>query len=104
MTDPVVLERHWGCPNCESKARTVDGKTPMHPCGGMAGLMVPLVPDGQRCKVEAVERGDYIAGELVQSDGNGRPVMSVVTTREDGQDCTVYAPAATAEGVGNGLG
>ncbi len=69
----------------------------MHPCRGMAGLMIPLVPAGQRCKVEAVEREDYIGDELVQTDGNGRPVMSVITTRDDGQDCTVYAPTAIAQ-------
>ena len=100
----VLLERRWECPNCDSAAVTVDGKTPMHPCAGMSGLMVALVPAGQKCKVEAVERDDYIGCELVQTDGNGRPVMAVVTTRDDGQDCTVFAPAATAEGAGNGLG
>jgi hypothetical protein len=51
---------------------------------------------GTKAKVEAVERGDYIGRELVQSDGNGRPVMAVVTTRDDGQDCAVLAPTATA--------
>jgi hypothetical protein len=55
-----------------------------------------MVPVGTRCKVEAVEREDYINGDLVQVDGDGRPVMSVITTRDDGQDCTVYAPTATA--------
>lgn len=91
---PVLLERRWECPNCESAAVTVDAKTPMHPCGGLAGLLTPLVPAGQKCKVEAVEREDYIGDELVQVDGNGRPVMAVVTTREDGQDCRVFAPTA----------
>lgn len=91
---PVLLERRWGCPNCASAAVTVDAKTPMHPCSGLAGLMVPLVPAGQDCKVEAVEREDYIGRELVQVDGNGRPVMAAVTTRDDGQDCTVFAPTA----------
>lgn len=93
MASPL-LNRRWNCPNCDSQAVTVDSKTPMHPCGGMAGLMVPLTPAGQRCKVEAVEREDYVGRELVQTDGNGRPVMAVVTTRDDGQDCTVFAPIA----------
>jgi len=66
----------------------------MHACGGMAGLTIALVPAGQRCKVEAVEREDYIGRESVQSNGEGRPVMAVVTTRDDGQDCTVFAPIA----------
>lgn len=97
MNGAVQLERHWSCPNCDSAAVTVDAKTPMHRCASLAGLLVPLVPDGQRCKVEAVEREDYVGRELVQTDGNGRPVMAVVTTRDDGQDCTVYP--ATAQGT-----
>jgi hypothetical protein len=47
-------------------------------------------------KHAAVERGDYTNGDLVQTDDNGRVVMSVTTTRDDGEDCTVYAPAASA--------
>jgi len=27
---------------------------------------------------------------------DGRPVMNVTTIRDDGQDCTVFAPTATA--------
>jgi hypothetical protein len=53
-----------------------------------------MVPDGTRCKVEAIERGDYIGRETVQYDGDGRPIMSVVTTRDTGQDCAVLAPLA----------
>ncbi|MGR6922559.1 hypothetical protein ACU635_50610 [[Actinomadura] parvosata] len=64
----------------------------------MAGLMVPLTPEGVRCDVRAVEREDYVGRELVQLDGNGRPIMAVITEREDGQDCTVYAPTAVASG------
>ena len=90
----IVLKRRWSCPRCTSAGVTVDGKTPMHPCRGLAGLMVPLVPEGTRCKIEAVERGDWIGTEMVQTDRNGRPFMAVVTTRDDGQDCTVYAPTA----------
>jgi len=55
-----------------------------------------MVPAGTRCKVEAREREDYIGNEQVQTDINGRPVMSVVTTRDDGQDVAVFAPTATA--------
>jgi len=91
-----VLERRWECSRCPAVARTVDGKTPMHPCPGMAGLLVPLTPEGVRCELRAVEREDYVGRELVQTDGNGRPVMAVRTLRDDGEDCTVYAPTATA--------
>jgi hypothetical protein len=55
-----------------------------------------MVPAGTRAKVVAVEREDYIGSELVQTDADGRPVMAIVTTRDEGQDCTVLAPCATA--------
>lgn len=90
--------QEWYCPNCDSTARTVDAKIPHHPCKKIAlGLMVPLVRKGLAAKVEAVERGDWIGKELVQMDKNNRPVMSVVVTRDDGMDTTVFAPTAVAE-------
>jgi len=55
-----------------------------------------MVPAGTHCKVVAVEREDYVGRELVQTDGNGRPVMAVQTIRDDGMDCAVLAPCATA--------
>jgi hypothetical protein len=94
------VEKHWTCPNCDSWAITRDGKIPMHPCrsgGQLAGMMVPLIMDGVKAKVEAIERPDYVGNELVQMNAYGRPIMSVITTRDDGQDCTVYAPCAVAE-------
>jgi len=60
----------------------------------MRGLVVPMVRAGVKSKLEIVERGDYIGKEKVQYDGEGRPVMSVVTTRDEGTDCTVYSPVA----------
>jgi hypothetical protein len=90
----VIREQLWHCQNCSSAARTVDAKVPHHPCPKLAGLMVPLVRRGESAKVEVVERQDYIGSELVQVDGHGRPVMAVVVTRDDGQDCTVFAPTA----------
>lgn len=84
----------WDCPNCESWATTVDDKTPMHNCAGLAGLLVPLTAHGTSRKLEVIERQDYVGAEQVQTDANGRPVMAVVTTRDDGQDCTVFAPTA----------
>jgi hypothetical protein len=55
-----------------------------------------MVPDGLRCKVEAVQREDYVGREIVQTDGEGRVVMAVVTTRDDGNDVAVLAPCAQA--------
>jgi hypothetical protein len=56
--------------------------------------MTPLVHEGVKAKVEAVDREDYIGQEDVQFDGEGKPTMAVVTTRDDGEDCTIYAPVA----------
>lgn len=89
-------ERRWSCPNCDFTDVTHEARphTRMHACRGLFGLTAPMVEAGTRCKVEAVEREDYIANEIVQLDGRGRPVMATVTTRDTGQDCTVYAPLA----------
>ena len=89
-----LLSRTWYCPACDSAARTSDLKTPMHPCKGLAGLMVPLVPVGTKAKHTAVEREDWIGREAVQVDGNGRPMMSVRTETADSLSTTVYAPTA----------
>lgn len=95
-------ERRWECPNCNLQDVTRDARphTRMHPCAGMGGLTAPMVPAGTRAKVVAVEREDYIGAERVQLH-DGRPIMSVRTTREDGEDCLVFAPAATATGRAN---
>ena len=90
-------ERHWDCPNCDATHVTREPRphTPFHNCRGLRGLSAPFVLAGTKAKVEQVDRDDYVGRELVQTDGEGRPVMAVVTTRYDGQDCTVYAPTAT---------
>ena len=87
----------WECPNCGGMDVTheVRPHTRMHTCPGLKGLTAPMVPAGTRCEVKAVERGDYVKKDLVQTDGEGRPWMAVVTTRDDGMDCTVLAPTAT---------
>lgn len=73
----------------------------MHGCSGMRGLLAPMVrvpaerielPRGS-VRTVAVERGDYVAGAGVQTDGEGRPVMAVRTDRADGSfDTTILAP------------
>lgn len=99
MAVPLLgVETRWTCPNCTHTDITHDTRahTRFHACRGLRGLTAPMVPDGTTCKVEAVERDDYVGSEQVTVDGDGRPVMAVVTTRDDGQDCTVFAPCATA--------
>jgi hypothetical protein len=96
-------EHHWICPNCDVEHVTVEVEphTPFHPCLGLFGLQAPLIPDRTKARIVAVVREDYIGGELVTTDGEGRPIMAVVTTRDDGEDRAVMAP--TAQGETHGL-
>lgn len=107
MTGPVLLQppvQRWECPACglTDTTRGFVGNR-MHNCPRTGGMTVPLVPEGVRAKVAAVEREDYVGDDIgrVQLNENNRPIMAVVTTRDDGQDCTVYAPTATATGIAN---
>ena len=95
----LTPEYRWECPNCTATDITYEPRphSRFHACRGLRGLTAPMVPAGSDCKVEAVERDDYVGQELVTADGEGRPVMSIVTTRADGSnDCAVLAPCATA--------
>ena len=87
-------EQHWVCPNCDRQEVTAGADNRFHPCPGLAGLLAPMVLDGVRCEVRAVLREDYVGGEDVRCDGDGRPVMAVTVTRGDGQDRVVFAPTA----------
>jgi hypothetical protein len=93
--------RRWNCPNCSAEDVTNEPRphTRFHVCPGLRGLTAPMVPAGISAKVEAREREDYVGSEDVQTDANGRPVMSIVTTRDDGQDVTVFAPTAHGKGT-----
>jgi hypothetical protein len=86
----------WYCPNCGLTDQT-RGIVPnrYHNCAQLrGGLTAPMLRKGVNAKVEARERDDYVGGELVQHAPDGRPVMSVVTTRDDGTDALVFAPTA----------
>jgi len=104
VTVPILQapERRWWCPNCDLLDVTREARphTQMHSCRGMYGLTTPMVPVGERAKSVSHEREDYVGMEMVtyaDVDGRRRPIMNVVTTRDDGEDCTVYAPCAYAE-------
>lgn len=88
----------WHCPNCDAAARTVTDKIPWHRCKGLKGLVGPLIADGApRTRVVAIDREDYVGSEVVQTNGEGRPVMALNVERWDGSnDRVVYAPTATA--------
>lgn len=96
MSVLLRAERHWECPNCQHTdvTRETQPHSRFHACRGLRGLSAPMVPAGTRCKVETREREDYVGRELVHTDGNGRPIMSIVTTRDDGMDACVFAPCA----------
>jgi len=104
MTIPILAPTHreWYCPKCHATNVTTDmhgGKphTRFHTCPKLGFLTAPMLPVGVKGKLEARVREDYIGNEIVRLDANNRPVMSVVTTRDNGQDCTVYAPTANAK-------
>lgn len=98
MTPLLRAEWRWECPNCTVTDVTYEAAphTRFHTCRGLRGLTAPMVPTGSDCKVTAVERDDYVGSEMVQVDGEGRPVMAVITARADGSnDVAVLAPCAT---------
>lgn len=98
----------WHCPNgcgyeditkTMPKAPFGGGAARLHACPKVLGVLAPLVIDGTRAKVTAVLREDYVGSETVQLSPDGRkPIMSVVTERDDGQDVIVFAPLATGSG------
>lgn len=93
----LTAVRDWYCPNCGLTDQTPPlppAAVRFHTCPKLRGLTAPMLPAGVAAKVTAHEREDYINGEDVQTDENGRPVMSVVTTRDEGTDAIVFAPTA----------
>lgn len=97
LLEPPVI--HWYCPNCTQVDTTREARphTRFHTCSGLRGLTAPFLQVGVKAKVEARDREDYVGTDIVQRDENGRPVMSVVTTRDDGQDAIVFAPTVVAK-------
>jgi len=90
---------HWYCPQCGKEAVTdtppAPRTYPTHVCPKLRFLSVPLVRKGTPAKIEVIERGDYVGKEIVTLDPERkRPVQAVVTTRDNGTDSAVYAPAA----------
>lgn len=99
-TQATILEppiHEWICPNCgkEDQTREVRPHSRFHICPKMGMLSAPMLPKGQAAKVVAVEREDYVGTEKVRLNAEGRPIMSIVTVRDNGQDAVVFAPTAT---------
>lgn len=94
--------RRWLCPECrKTDVTNDDGKgIRFHICPRLRGLSAPMVLAGTAAKLVLNERQDYVGKELVRLDPErGRPVMSITTVRDDGQDAVIFAPTATAEGA-----
>lgn len=90
------IYQDWECPNCSVRDRTAGAPNRFHVCPGLGGITAPLVLAGTDCRVRAQVREDYVGGELVQYDDEGRPVTAVVTERPDGSnDVVVLAPTAS---------
>ena len=88
----------WSCPNCDCRSTSREARphSQMHTCPGLGGILAPLVPEGMRCKVEAIEREDAVGSEQgIRFDEHGRAIMAVRTMRDDGYDTAVFAPSAT---------
>lgn len=88
----------WDCARCDQTAATNPLRqvgTPMHTCPGMRMMTVPYRHAGADEDVRLVEREDYVRGEDVRSDEDGRPWMAADVIRADGSnDRYVYAPTA----------
>jgi hypothetical protein len=98
--DPLVVTfwTEWYCPNCKQTGRTSNQGPHVryHTCPKLRMLSAPMLRAGTKAKVTAREREDYEGADAghVFHDMNGRPVMSIVTERDEGQDCVVFAATA----------
>lgn len=99
MSIPILSRRvDWYCPNCGKQETTVEARphTRFHICPKLHGLTAPMIEQGVQAKVEARLRDDFVGNERVQTaPDDGKPYMSVVTTRDNGTDAIVFAPTAT---------
>lgn len=89
-------ERRWECEHCNyiDSTREAEPHTRFHTCSGL-GMTAPMVPQGSRARVTANEREDFVKSEDVQTNADGRPIMSISTEYPDGRnDLVVFAPTA----------
>lgn len=101
MNVPIleVQPTFWYCPAChrEDATKIAAPHSHYHQCAKLKGAWVPFVEQGVKAGIRVNRRGDYVGNDLVTVDGEGQPVMSVTTQRNDGEDCTIFAPCATAK-------
>jgi hypothetical protein len=99
MTAILVMPvTDWYCPNCglTDQTREAGVHVRYHTCPRLRFLSAPMVRKGTAAKVALHERESYVGSELVQYDPErGRPIVSIETTRDEGNDLIVFAPTAT---------
>jgi len=102
MIPTLTPVNRWYCPNCGKQDVSYEARphSRFHICPKLRHLSAPMVPLDTKAKVELREREDYTNGDVVALDPERRrPVMSIITTRDNGQDVAVFAPTATAKGA-----
>jgi len=97
MVAILKITQHWTCPNCHFEDVTYEARSHsrFHTCPKLRFMSAPMVPAGTKAKVVAHDRQDYVGSEIVQLDPQGRPIMSIETIRDDGNDVMVFAPTAS---------
>lgn len=97
----IDMDRQWQCNSCGrqhvTKASREGVQVPLHQCAGLAGTWVPFVPAKSTAVLRLQEREDYIGKDTPFTDINGRPIQSVYTVREDGEDCHILAPTVNMQ-------
>lgn len=96
ILEPPVTR--WYCPAChrEDATRIAGPHSHYHQCAKLRGAWVPFVEQGIKAGIRVNRRGDYVGSDIVTVDGEGQPVMSVTTERDDGEDIAIFAPCAVA--------
>jgi hypothetical protein len=99
MFEVPLLRRgydEWHCPNkCGAGDRTPalpPDSSRYHVCPKLHGLNAPLIRVGTDCKVEAIERQDYINTETQIQGDDGKYYMAVETLRADGSNDRIVHP------------
>jgi hypothetical protein len=97
VTFSVTYE--WYCPNCgkEDQTHETGPHVRYHTCPKLRYLSAPMLRKGKAGKIEVKEWDDYVGDERPTMDPErGRPISSIITTRDNGQDCIAFAALATA--------
>lgn len=87
--------KNWYCPECSRQhiTKVSEPHTPLHQCASLRGAWVPFVEEGIKARFRVNYREDYLRTDTATVDGEGKPIQSINTQRDDGEDCTIFAPS-----------